>query len=60
MDNYVSSISLTDWQKEDGDEGSDDEGPAVEAGVAEGDAAPVLEVFIVTPAEDRSWKLCQL
>ena len=45
---------LTYWQEEDCDEGGDNVAAAVEARVAEGDAAPVLEMLVPAPAQDGS------
>ena len=45
---------LTYWQEEDCDEGGDDVAATVEARVAEGDAATVLEMLVPAPAQDGS------
>ena len=44
----------TNGEEEHGDQGGDDVGPAVEAGVTECQVAAVLKVLIASPAQDRS------
>ena len=55
MNKILSKLTiLTYWQEEDCYEGGDDVAAAVEARVAEGDAAPVLELLVPAPAHDGS------
>ena len=55
MNKILSKLTiLTYWQEEDCYECGDDVAAAVEARVAEGNAAPVLEMLVPAPAHDGS------
>ena len=51
---YHCQLQHTNGEEEHGDQGGDDVGPAVEAGVTECQVAAVLKVLIASPAQDRS------